>query len=496
MSTNTRRDVRLRKMYCILLSIICFCMLGSYMIMSIVPSPNAQFIERSDMDHLKVAADIATDASKQQYDTKDTETDIRPPIRTINNNLLMMPRCDPPHQNTSSWRYYNALVDTNLDTVAKAINLTDNPTITTQQKQDNNNNNSSNTVVGYSKYIPHRLIFTHKENLFNCSISASNTTTPQLFTLAENAKATVNAYSKIWSDLEVVFLTDQDCLDALNEVEPDLIPFFHKEIGMFKADICRVAYLYLYGGYYFDVDVLVVRPFLAGDAKFVTVKGIGYHSNGFFQAFLASEKQNSIVGRSIQIMLQTLQGKRSRGRLFGPTALLQAWKEEGISLDENNGTIYDNVGAYLLMEGNANTLKREYSKISTVLRRNKHALSQKVPTVPDNECEFSGGLCNFVVIDGADETLYFYSRILGTELCGKMLHCKYQAAKEHSNAPPCEPSLDGKGCYWWPKRGADSWKLDCEYSSDWPKQAKDTHNLFEDYNTCCNKDGGPSRCTG
>ena len=274
------------------------------------------------MDHLKVAADIATDASKQQYDTKDTETDIRPPIRTINNNLLMMPRCNPPHQNTSSWRYYNALVDTNLDTVAKAINLTDNPTITTQQKQDNNNNNSSNTVVGYSKYIPHRLIFTHKENLFNCSISASNTTTPQLYTLAENAKATVNAYSKIWSDLEVVFLTDQDCLDALNEVEPDLIPFFHKEIGMsnlcvlalltfhasliismlvsahlttsnlphilgmFKADICRAAYLYLYGGYYFDVDVLVVRPFLAGDAKFVTVKGIGYHSNGFFQVCL------------------------------------------------------------------------------------------------------------------------------------------------------------------------------------------------------------------
>eukprot|EP00984_Skeletonema_dohrnii_P003403 scaffold1145_cov77-Skeletonema_dohrnii-CCMP3373.AAC.6 len=73
--------------------------------MSIVPSPNAQFIERSDMDHLKVAADITTDASKQQYDTKDDEKD----IRTNNNNLLMMPRCDPPHQNTSSWRYYNAL---------------------------------------------------------------------------------------------------------------------------------------------------------------------------------------------------------------------------------------------------------------------------------------------------------------------------------------------------------------------------------------------------
>ena len=27
-------------------------------------------------------------------------------------------------------------------------------------------------------------------------------------------------------------------------------------LGMYKADICRAAYLYLHGGYYFDVDVL------------------------------------------------------------------------------------------------------------------------------------------------------------------------------------------------------------------------------------------------
>ena len=288
----------------------------------------------------------------------------------------------------------------------------------------------------------------------------------------------------------------------------------------------------MHGGYYFDVDVLVVRPFFAGDAKFVTVKGIDYRSNGFFQvclrfqctmaendvistleplfsyskllvctfssqAFLASEKQNSIVGRSIQIMLQALQGKRERGRLFGPMALLQAWEEEGQSLDENNRTIYDNDGTYLLTEGNANTLKRGYSKISKVLRRNKHALRQKEPAIPDFDCEFSGGLCNFVVIDGADnETLYFYSRILGTELCGKLLHCTRRVAKYHRNALPCEPSKDGKGCYWWPKLDGDTMKIDCEYSSDWPNEAKDTNNLFDEYNACCHAgtDGGSSRC--
>ena len=195
-------------------------------------------------------------------------------------------------------------------------------------------------------------------------------------------------------------------------------------------------------------------------------------------------------------MLQALQGKRYRGRLFGPMALLQAWEEEERSRNENNGTIHDNDGTYLLTEGNANTLKREYSKISKVLRRNKHALSQREPAISEYDCEFSGGLCNFVVIDGADdETLYFYSRILGTELCGKLLRCTHRAAREHRNAP-CKPSKDGKGCYWWPKLGGVARKIDCEYSSNWPNEAKDTHNLFDEYNACCHayEDGGSSRC--
>ena len=53
---------------------------------------------------------------------------------------------------------------------------------------------------------------------------------------------------------------------------------------MFKADMCRAAYLTLHGGYYFDVDVLVVRPFVAPpNATFVTVRGDGWPKYGFFQ---------------------------------------------------------------------------------------------------------------------------------------------------------------------------------------------------------------------
>jgi hypothetical protein len=44
---------------------------------------------------------------------------------------------------------------------------------------------------------PHLLIFTRKDDIdiFNCSVSASNLTmSPNLHTLAENAKATVRVY--------------------------------------------------------------------------------------------------------------------------------------------------------------------------------------------------------------------------------------------------------------------------------------------------------------
>jgi hypothetical protein len=67
---------------------------------------------------------------------------------------------------------------------------------------------------------------------------------------------------------------------------------------MYKADLCRAAYLTLHGGYYFDVDLLVVRPFVApNNASFVTVRGSGFPRDGFFQAFLAVEKGNDIVRR-------------------------------------------------------------------------------------------------------------------------------------------------------------------------------------------------------
>lgn len=169
------------------------------------------------------------------------------------------------------WEYYTSLPEHNSRLASRALELTADST----QKEPNNDGN-----------IPHRLIFTHHINLLDCDIWKTASTkklSPQMYNLAENVHATISAYKSVWGDdLEVVFLNDDDCISAIKEVESSLVGWFNAlegELrlsswyrrfhnspnfmytiilftGMYKADICRAAYLYLHGGYYFDVDVL------------------------------------------------------------------------------------------------------------------------------------------------------------------------------------------------------------------------------------------------
>lgn len=320
------------------------------------------------------------------------------------------------------WNCHNDLVDENSYTVDRA----------NRAFHYVPNDNRSKEEHRFEDRIPHLLVFTHRYNLFDCSVSASNSTSPNLHTLAENAKATVKAYSRIWSDLHFVYLSDEDCIDALNRTEPGLIPFFNdvKLEGMFKADLCRVAYLCLHGGYYFDVDILVVRPFVAPrNATFVTVKGEGSPDGsdfrGFFQAFLAAEKDNAIVRLSLRMMLETLSGKRPSpsGLYLGPGSLMGAWMEVKNITDLSN-TKNDDNDTYLLQEINLNDRRQVsmYKNLADVLGSVTGSdLLQHVPGGHEDDCKLSTGtwnVCNYAVLDEVDGSLYFYSRVLGTSYCG------------------------------------------------------------------------------
>eukprot|EP00527_Entomoneis_sp_CCMP2396_P007705 CAMPEP_0198142468 /NCGR_PEP_ID=MMETSP1443-20131203/5247_1 /TAXON_ID=186043 /ORGANISM="Entomoneis sp., Strain CCMP2396" /LENGTH=506 /DNA_ID=CAMNT_0043805483 /DNA_START=308 /DNA_END=1828 /DNA_ORIENTATION=- len=157
-----------------------------------------------------------------------------------------------------------------------------------------------------SHLIPRRIIFTHNTNLMD----------PQTADPKERARflpniiRTLEVYSKtLWksSNVDLWFLNNTDCLSALRRVEPRLIRHFKAEKeGKYKGDVCRLAALYLAGGYYIDVDMKALRPvILKANTTFASVQS----NQGFFNAFTAAQPGHSIVYHSLQIMLRYYQNR-------------------------------------------------------------------------------------------------------------------------------------------------------------------------------------------
>jgi hypothetical protein len=105
------------------------------------------------------------------------------------------------------------------------------------------------------------LIFTHQYNLFDREHSGEHLT-PTLNMLALNVRQTVALYREFWGEplAPVTFLTDTYCRRVSQATAPGLLKYFKKEKGMYKADMCRIAELFLHGCYYFDVDLITIHP--------------------------------------------------------------------------------------------------------------------------------------------------------------------------------------------------------------------------------------------
>jgi hypothetical protein len=145
---------------------------------------------------------------------------------------VLLPRCPMPNFDDlnqtipeqsvidkflSNWNYYSKISYENSDMSSRVRNFTSDPPPPISESN-----------------IPHRLVFTHFADLFDCTRSAANSSSPLLYNLAENAKHTVNLYAEIWYDVEYVFLTDDDCVTVVNEAMPELVRWF--ENPMLEGD--------------------------------------------------------------------------------------------------------------------------------------------------------------------------------------------------------------------------------------------------------------------
>lgn len=235
--------------------------------------------------------------------------------------------------------------------------------------------------------IPHALVFTYKHNLLQ-------TKGPAL--LYNNVMETIRQYQQLWNDpqpAEIRFLDDPACRLAIQQSEPKLMKHFDNEKeGKYRADICRVADLYNHGGYYFDVDLLVIEPIkLDPTITFSSVLSGFPNWDQFFQAFLATTPQHPVLKEALQIMLRYYEGNHTiRGKNVGTSTLKDAYD----AIDE---------------------AKRGPSKLLVETKNTKENEAKGEWYYPDvPKLDGVGCCCDQICHDPEEKKAYFYARIPGS----------------------------------------------------------------------------------
>jgi hypothetical protein len=247
-------------------------------------------------------------------------------------------------------------------------------------------------VPASTSAIPHKIWFTYSHNLLKTNEPPH---------LAANVRHTIDAYRQAWDEpsAEITVYNDTMCRALLQKVEPLLVVYFDEEqLGMYRGDVCRTAILYMFGGYYFDLDLEVITPVLLKDSvTFATVTVAD--ENSVFQAFLAGAPKHPIFRKALNFMLEYYQGKRTirENDFMGPMtmrAALDSFVQGATAVEQGEIFLLEEVkGGNILYPKLDGWTKRENSE---------------------------GCCCNFVVHDGT--TPFFYSRIMGVNLCYRIVH--------------------------------------------------------------------------
>jgi hypothetical protein len=126
--------------------------------------------------------------------------------------------------------------------------------------------------------------------------------------------ANVNATHQSLHFDDVFFHNDTNCIVLLEQLEStngvfngtSLVSAFQSYVdGRIRSDMCRVAMLWKYGGYYFDNDLVLLQDvtrYLLPSTTFATVMTARQHFGnpaGLFNAFVASAPRHPILTRAL-----------------------------------------------------------------------------------------------------------------------------------------------------------------------------------------------------
>ena len=285
-------------------------------------------------------------------------------------------------------------------------------------------NNYTQSPPGHPT-IPHTLFFTYSHDILQ------NRTPEELH---DNIQNSIRLYRKAWNEPKapVRFLTDETCGKLIQKVAPNLLQHFNEEAdGSFKADICRVAALYKYGGYYLDADLHMLEPitldnsveFATVESKWFTVVQDRNLTGIFFQAFLASKANNTVLQRSLNVM--------------------KDWYTQKIPFNEQ-----DLLGPATLRWAYDTLPKKKRGQVRFLKESFLDDTEHLYPNYPRQNG--TGCCCDWVVHDPTKKHVYAYSRIV----TAKGFKCSVEG-------PPKEPWED--------------WEMDDEIS----EEDKSSHEFDE-----------------
>mmetsp|Transcript_19602 Transcript_19602/g.46006 ORF Transcript_19602/g.46006 Transcript_19602/m.46006 type:complete len:441 (+) Transcript_19602:161-1483(+) len=348
--------------------------------------------------------------------------------------------------------------------------------------------------------IPRRLVFTYKYNL----LEGASPPPPLDLPLKINVLRTIDKYTKFWNMTDQVaaakydyfkrrfpeehvempidevpvvsFLDDTGCLKVIEQADARLVDVFkYEERGPFKADICRVAELYMNGGWYFDIDIGVVNPIdfeeigitayslprehlkLLRDGRrerrpseedIVTFATVFNAQGRFFQAFTAATPFHPVLKRALNHMVAYYNGSLAELLSKEAPELVASSRTQKGGVPSRDKPMGAGVGPYTLATAFAATLDSEWEDYvgrlfqesgyvrkrgpgprlkSDKLASRRHSrflfesllgddtkgLFADVPLQDSGEKKIHW--CNFVCFGG--QKVYFYSRVRGSKGC-------------------------------------------------------------------------------
>jgi len=206
--------------------------------------------------------------------------------------------------------------------------------------------------------------------------------------------------------ISILIFDDDDCLNKIQKVKPELVPFFKNEQeGSYRGDICRGAILFETGGLYLDIDirplVSMLELFSNSSSDFASVEMDDKLS--FFNAIIYVPKASKLMIIYLEKLLFLYEHQNTIGTIFkwpnvknkrarfhlGPYALHLAY--------EQIQTTNENLSNPIVLQ-----------EINLASQMNLREYQGKVALQVGKGC-----CCNYLSVDPIGKTIFAFSRFVG-----------------------------------------------------------------------------------